>query len=293
MTYRRIWFRGIVGLLAAAAALAPEPSAADAGSGLALAIGTANDNWTGTVANGIAGRYLGADDFLTFGLFALGRLDRFDLDLHYQIVTSRRFSWRYDLIHAGLGYCFQRGHWMALPRVGVLFKGNWGGESLQNGIHRLKDLPEVDLPYTEGGFAPSLGGRLEYRGLIAGKAALSWRASAECELPLAIKPLWVSASLGGQAACRFALLELDGGWRQYLNHASHYSELVRSGWFGGFRVMLRFKGVAAGGGLSFFPARNLDNDPLYADQNWDWSPQFWRGVGLKADAFSLRDVVYY
>jgi hypothetical protein len=293
MIDKRVWIRGTMVLLAAAAAIASEPAAADAERGLALAIGSINDNWTGSVENGIAGRYIGADDFLTFGLFALGRLDRFDLDLHYQMITSRKFGWRYDLIHAGLGYFFQRSHWLVLPRVGLLFKGNWGGESLQNGVHRCKGLPEVDLPYLAGDFAPSLGGRLDYRGLIGGKSALTWRATAECELPWAIKPLWVSASLGGQAACRFALLELDGGWRQYLNQRDHYSELVRSGWFGGFRVILRFKAVAGGGGLSFFPARNLDNDPLFADQNWDWSPQFWKGGGLNADVFSLRDVVYY
>jgi hypothetical protein len=278
-------------LLTGCTLLAAVPAAPD--SGPALAIGYTNDNYTGTTANGIAGRYIGADDFLTFGLFALGRLERFDLDLRYQIVTSRRFGWRYDLLHAGLGYCFQRGHWVAVPRVGVLLKGNWGGEAVQNGFHRHKGLPEVDLSYTAGGFAPVLGGRLDYRASVAALPALTWRAGAECELPLGIKPLSVSASLGGQAACRYALLELHGGWRQYLNRMENYSELVRSGWFGGFRVTVRFKGAAGGGGISWFPARNLDNDPLYADKDWSWSPQIWMAGGLRADAFSLRDIVCY
>jgi hypothetical protein len=110
---------------------------------------------------------------------------------------------------------------------------------------------------------------------------------------MGIKPLWVSTGLGGQASCRYAVLELDGGWRQYLSRVDGYSELVRSGWFGGFRVTLRFKGAAGGGGISVLPVRNLDNDPLYADQVWKWSPQIWVAGGLRADTFSLRDAVYY
>ena len=39
--------------------------------------------------------------------------------------------------------------------------------------------------------------------------------------------------------------------------------------------------------------RNLENDPLYADRVWNWSPQIWMAGGLRADAFSLRDAVYY
>ena len=291
MTGNRLRVIRILGLLLAGVIPAAEPAAADAGP--ALAVGYINDNWTGAVENGIAGRYMGPDDFLTFGLFALARLERFDLDLRYQIVTSRKLGWRYDLLHSGLGWRIQRGHWEAVPRLGVLLRGNWGGESVQNAFHRWKSLPEVDLPYTEGGFAPTLGGRLDYRALLAARPALSWRAGVECELPLGIKPLSLSASLGGQAACRCALLELDGGWRQYLNEVENYSELVRSGWFGGFRVTFRFRGAAGGGGISWFRARNLENDPLFAEKDWNWSPQIWMGGGLRADAFSLRDVVYY
>lgn len=289
----RIFLLGGVLLAAASGGVCAGPPNPGADGELALAVGFTNDNYTGSVENGIAGRYLGADDFLTFGMFALGRLARFDLDLRYQIVTSRLFGWRYDLIRAGLGYRFERGHWLLVPRLGLLLKGNWGGQSLQNGFHRMKDIPELTLPYAEGGFAPVFGGRFDYRASPVRAPALSWRAGVEWELPVGIKPLWVSAGLGGQAACRFALLELDGGWRQYLSQAEGYSELVRSGWFGGFRVTIRFRGVAGGGGILMFPARNLDNDPLYADQVWNWSPQIWMAGGLRADAFSLRDTVYY
>jgi hypothetical protein len=276
----------VMGLL-----LAPKQVISDTGP--AWALGFINDNYTGSTSNGVAGRYFGADDFLTFSLLALGRLDRLDLELRYQILTSRLFSWRYDLIRGGVSYRFERGHWTATPRLALLLKGNWGGESLQNGYHRFTGVPELHLPYTEGAVAPVLGGRLEYRALLARQPALSWRVGAECELPTAIKPIWVSAGLGGQAAGRHLLLELDGGWRQYLNQSEHYSELVRSGWFGGFRVTVRFRAAAAGGGISLFPARNLENDPLYADKNWNYSPQLWMDFGPRADAFSLRDIVCY
>lgn len=55
---------------------------------ISFVTGFLNDNYTGSTRNGESGKYIRADDFLTFSLFTQVKNDRLGLALYYQVVTS-------------------------------------------------------------------------------------------------------------------------------------------------------------------------------------------------------------
>ncbi|MFW5801902.1 MAG: hypothetical protein ACOCVC_07695 [Spirochaeta sp.] len=264
----------------------------------ALAAGFTNDNYTGSLCAGKSGYYLGADDYITFGLFALGSLQNHRAILRYQIVTSRKFNWRHDLLHAFYGQDiapvrFRYGEYHLSLRAGALLRGQWGGEIIQNTFHELRGFPLVELEYAEPGFSPAARISSAYTVYHPKLHALRWHLLADADVRTSILPVALSAGMAAELQSETLYGTYVFGWRQYVNEVAYYSELLRSGFYTGFHIGLRLGEYTLEGGILFVPVRNIQNDPVYPDKNRRHSPQIWFSMNTSGDGFSIRDYVYY
>ena len=247
--------------------------------------GFLNDNYTGTAENGINGNYIGADDFLTLTLFVKSIKDNLSISEYYQVVTSRKFGYRYDLFETRVEYLLEYEYFDFSPKVSIIFKGDYSGEYIQNSIHTSKDLPTLELDYTEPSSSLSTGGILTYN-------YDPFKIRLDLELPLSIKPVYVMGSTNYRFSTEFVDIDIVGGYKQYINSVDEYSELVRSGFLGGAEIILKpYKSFTINAGALFFPAKNLENDEVYADIDHSYSPQFWVTFGLNGDTFDILDIV--
>lgn len=261
---------------------------------ISIITGYLNDNYTGTIENGISGRYLGADDFLTFSMFTVIKKDYLKISLHEQVITSRKYKYRYDLFHSTVYYSFEKKCLTLIPYLGIIYKGNLGGEKFQNTYHKLRDLPPLYLEYTDAELKPVTGIEVN----IYKENMLFYDDRIDCSLnidiPFGVKP--ISETLYGtyEINSSFVTLEFLAGHRFFLNSISQYSDFVGSG--GVIGTMMVFKlwhDVFINAGLFFFPTKNLENDPLYMDIDHSYSPQIWIGFGLNGDDFSIMDIVKF
>jgi len=280
-------------LLIALTSLFITPLAALPGKSKALALGFMNDNYTGSTENGVEGRYIGADDFITTNLYALSRFNEYDFDLRYMILTSRVYEWRYDLIHLGASRHFEIGPLATTFEAGILAKGNYGGDQVQNNFHKMRDIKGLDLPYLGKEIAPEFGVRLGYEKNIHRLRGLSLNANLYFDAPLAIKPISLTPELGAQIERKWFVIELMAGWRQYVNEVEHYSEMTQSGFCGGIRMSLKLNGVSSSGGIGFISTRNLGNDPQYKDKDFSHNSQITFSGGINAEVFKFRDLIYF
>lgn len=256
--------------------------------------GFLNDNYTGTLRNGVSGRYLGADDFLTFSLFTLIKKDQFKISLHDQIVTSRKFNYRYDIFHSTVHYYFEKKGFTLTPYLGIIIKSNLGGEDFQNTFHRVRDLPPLHLEYTKSELKPLAGFDLK----LYKKNVLLYRDKIACsiniDVPFGIKP--ISETIYGTYEIYNSIVNFEflAGHKFYFNYVSQYSEFVSSGWVvGAMSVFKLWRDLSINAGFFFFPSNNLENDPLYMDIDHSYSPQFWIGIGLNGENFSIQDIVKF
>ncbi|MBN2618016.1 MAG: hypothetical protein JXR64_06855, partial [Spirochaetales bacterium] len=247
--------------------------------------GFLNDNYTGSTENGERGRYIGADDFLTFSLFVKSKSDNLGIAQYYQVVTSRKFHYRYDLITTNITYEKSINDFIFIPSIELLYKSSLGGEYIQNLIHDFKDLPLLVEDYTSSELGAGFGGT-GYIDLGISRAIMS------IYLPTSIKP--ASGLLCGELYLKnnFIGLNLVGGYKQYFSKVDEYSDFVRSGFLFGGQTMLNIMGhFTINAGAFFFPVKNIENDPSYYNKNHDYSPQFWVSLGLNGMDFRILDIV--
>ena len=261
---------------------------------ISIISGVVNDNYTGSIDNGVSGRYIGADDFLTFSMFTIIKKDYLKIYLHDQIVTSRKLNYRYDLFHFGANYFFEKNGLSIAPHIGIIYKGNMGGENFQNNFHSLRDLPPLYLEYTNSELRPVTGLDLN----ISKKNILLYKDKITCtiniDIPFGIKP--ISEIFYGTYVINsnFINFEFLAGHKFYFNNIDQYSDFVRSGGvFGVMAVIKLWKDISINQGFLFFPSENLENDPVYMDIDHSYSPQFWIGVGFKSDVFSILDMIKF
>ncbi len=234
-----------------------------------------NDNNTGNVERGKKGLYIGPDDFLTVSVFFRLHLDTWRLALTYNNVTSRKEEYRYDLIFSGLSKRYELNGIVVKPELGLVWKGDCGGDEIQNGFHRMKDLPELFVPYCEGGmagFAAAMVSRpiqlsRPFQGIVT--------SSMEIRLISDLVPSRISPMLGYQAEIWPGHLQLEmlAGARLYINEVDEYSNMIRSGAFAGVNAKIRvYQNFYFDTGIAVFPSQNLENDPIYKDKDHNFIP---------------------
>lgn len=254
--------------------------------------GFLNDNYTGSTANGVSGNYIGSDDFLTFSLFYRGSFNRYKEYHYYRVVTSRKFDYRYDLLESGASYDFYRDGFTITPLLTFIYKGNLGGETIQNNIHENRDIPVLIQDYTDNDLALGLGLTTAYNleNLLLQSDELTGRW--DLSVPFGIKP--ISTTLLMDYLMNFPLvsLNLSTGYKLYINEVEEYSDMVRSGFVLGGQLILQTKGnLSINAGAAMFPVKNLEVDPVYYQKTYDYSPQFWITFGLNGVIHNVMDVI--
>ncbi len=256
--------------------------------------GFLNDNYTGSIENGVSGDYIGADDFLTFTLFAKSKSDNLGISEYYHVITSRKYGYRYDLLDSNISYDFKLYDYYFSPSISFLYKSDLGGQYIQNGIHDFRDLPDLVQNYanTESAVAIGLKSNFVIKSLLLEQD--SFKGMLNFEIPSSVKP--VSASLVIEYQLDFKYLDFDivGGYKQYITEVDQYSDFIRSGpIFGGQGVVTVLDIFTINAGAFFFPTRNLDNDPYYFSKSHDYSPQFWITFGLNGSSYGVMDIVNF
>lgn len=259
---------------------------------ISIVSGFLNDNYTGSTENGVNGDYIGADDFLTFSLFVQGSYDRFKEYHYYRVITSRKYNYRYDLLENSYSYDFYIDEYTFSPTLSILYKGDLGGEGVQNGFHDIRDIPPLVQDYTdeELAFAFGLKGYYSLSDLLLKGDELN--GVLNISVPWSIKPS--SGMLTLDYIFNVSMLSINAAvtYKQYINDVDHYSEFVRSGFIYGSQLVLEtVKGITINAGCCFFPVKNLDNDPEYDDKTFTYSPQFWVTFGLNGAIHRVMDIV--
>ncbi len=249
--------------------------------------GFLNDNYTGSIENGVKGNYIGADDFLTFTLFVKSSLNSFKISEYYHVVTSREYGYRYDILDTKGSYRFEIENFYLEPRISLLFKGNLGGEVVQNNFHSFRNLDHLVLPYKNS----ETGVELDFEG---GLNIDPFTLSMEFKLPSAIKPVSAAINLNFWLDLNYAILDFTAGYKQYLTEIPEYSEFLRSGVVSGGQIILLFPyNITINMGFFIFPARNLNNDPGYLYKERWFSPQFWVAFGVNGEKYRANSVVNF
>lgn len=256
--------------------------------------GFLNDNYTGSIENGASGNYIGADDFLTFTLFAKSKSGNLGISEYYHVITSRKYGYRYDLLDTNISYDLKISDYNFSPSVSILYKSDLGGQIVQNGFHALRNLPDLVQEYveTESAIAVGLRGNFTLESILLEQD--SFRGLLNIDIPSSIKP--VSASLAMEYLLNFKYLDFDivGGYKQYITTVDQYSDFIRSGLiFGGQGVITLLDKFTINAGAFFFPTRNLDNDPYYFSKSHNYSPQFWITFGLNGSSYGVMDIVNF
>ncbi len=255
-----------------------------------------NDNYTGTMERGEKGYYIGPDDFITATFLARIYWQDWKIAVTENVLTSRHFKYRYDLLFASVARQFSFGNLNLRPELGILIKGRLGGETIQNWFHRLKAIRELFLPYQKGGITAFVAGTVEYQKQLHFKQLAIFYSALELRLPLDFVPVRISPHIGYQTELMKDRLQIEllAGWRFFLNKIPEYSELIKPGPIVALSTKSRiYRKFYFEFGFSFFPARNLENDPGYKAKSHDWVPQIWSVFSWDTPWRSLRYLIDY
>jgi hypothetical protein len=89
-------------------------------------------------------------------------------------------------------------------------------------------------------------------------------------------------------------LELLAGARFYLNQIDNYSQFVRSGpiWGGNLKTRI-YKDLYFDIGVALFSVQNLENDPAYADREFNYIPQIVSTISLNSAWYRFYNFLEY
>lgn len=265
-------------------------------AGPSVCIGFINDNYTGNLEQGLRGRYFGADDFLTFSLLTQVDQGPWQGSLVYNMVTSRKLNFRYDLITTMISRTY---HWRALdltPGTGVIVRENLGGEELQNWFHGLTNIPEITLPFRESGVGLLVSGAATASLLTHQNSFGQLYSTSELRVTTGIVPSRLTQVFTFQSDPILGRirLELRGGARLWLTEVDGYSQMLRSGVIGGLYLEGRVvQDLNVRFGVTLYPGQNLATDPLYKAKEFNYMPQIATTICWKGGNLSLKEYLKY
>jgi len=256
-----------------------------------------NDNYSATWVNGNTENYFGADDFLTASFLLRMNYNKWKAGLTYNIITSRLYNFRYDLLTISAGQEQTINNFSLDTQLGLINKGDLGGKNLQNSWHRLTGLSRIHIPYsTHHGLAAfaRLNGLWTHKNQLINSDLLSiWL---ELKVASDFVPWRVSPAIAYQVylindALQFEVL---AGWRFYLNEIDEYSEMVRPGFMTAVNLKWNtFKNLFLDLGFSMQPVRNLAEEPRYGNGRFRYLPQMWLGFSWNTGMANLIDYIDY
>jgi hypothetical protein len=255
-----------------------------------------NDNYTGDMKHGVSGRYFGPDDFLTFTLYGEVEKGPWQSSLVYNMITSRVGQFRSDHITSHFSRLFSMGEFEIHPGLGLVLRGNFEGQKLQNWFHEITHVPPLSLPYTKVG-----------AGLIFSTTIQSWimsqpaqygeiLATLELRVATAIVPSRVTPLLTYQSKWFWQRVRIGvrGGARIYLNETDSYSFMVRQGPIGGINIEGRILDhLSIWFGVTMFPGKNLGVDPAYKYKEYNYLPQICTTISWNIGDKPIQELLKY
>lgn len=255
---------------------------------LSTTFGFINDNYTGTVENGEKGRYLGADDFLTFSLLNITKHNELSFFTTWKIVTSRKYQFRYDYLAFRTNYDYTLSEKIKLtPKIGFVIKGNLGGENFQNEFHKFRNLPTVHLDYLqEEKFAMQFGFDLEYRLLEYLNIYML------NNIPTDILPVSTTLLTIFSFDFKFFSLNTAMGYKFYYNEVKNYTDFANNGIVSGLKINIPIiRGFSIDSSLYFLTAENLKSYKTFKEWKYNFTPQIWVGLAYHANDIDFKEIL--
>lgn len=250
-----------------------------------------NDNYIATWLPGEKGHYFGADDFLTGALYTAVYLKKWQYKVNYNVVTLRKFNIRYDLLSLLGSYTWDFNKYSFRAGSGLLYKGDLGGESFQNGYHQFRAIKSVHIPYSSTrGLATifSISGNWSKRNTLVTQDII------RLTLESKIYTNYVAARLSPYISYQAGFWQNDFqietviSFRIYLNEADEYSNMLRTGISYGINTKINlFSNYYLDIGFITIPTKNIESDAVYPRYKNNYLPQAWLGFSYNTGWHSL------
>jgi hypothetical protein len=237
-----------------------------------------NDNYIGRWLPGKTGNYFGADDFLTLSFMAYINYNDWHYSARFSALTSRKFSYRYDLFLISVDKRINFNNFYLKPGGGILYKGKLGGQFIQNSYHDLMSINSVEIPYSKNSGPAAVfqiqAGR-NFHSVLNLKDRIHIFGGGR--LYSDYLPSWlIAGSIGQFEFYKTFQLELLVSYRPYLNSVKQFSALVNDGFISGINLKYNlYRDWFLDAGFILIPVKNVISDPYYGTFSGHILPQVW------------------
>ncbi len=255
-----------------------------------------NDNYIATWWPDYNDQYFGADDFLTVSFLSRLYWNDWKLSVNYSAVTLRKFNLRYDLLSSTLTKKISYSNYNIYGGVGIIYKGNLGGQDIQNGVHKLGNVKLVEMPYsTQSGLAyiiQFMAETISTAHLIEKDRFLPF---IEIRILNKYIPSRYTAGIRYQwLFYKLFQIELLTAYRGYLNSEKEFSSMVRPGFMHAIDLKINFyRNYFIDVGFSVVPTKNILSDTIYSPYKNDFLPQAWISFSWDTQWLSLLEHLDY
>lgn len=255
-----------------------------------------NDNYIATWWPNYKEQYFGADDFLTVSMLSRVYWKDWKFSTSYTALTLRKFNYRYDILSAALTRKYSYHDLNYSLGAGLLYKGNLGGEKLQNEVHRLGDVKLVEMPYSKQSgtafilqltgsknYCPELFNQDLFKTFIETRILSNYIAS---RFSIGVSYQWQFYTI--------LQMEILSAFRGYLNTINEYSPMVRPGIVNALNLKINiYENLYVDLGFVQLPTKNILSDAIYDPYKNDYLPQAWISFSWNSTWFSLIEHLDY
>jgi len=240
-----------------------------------------NDNYKATFLPGEDGNYFGADDFLTYSLLARYKKARSSYAFSFSSITSNYFSYRFDIISLSFSETFHFKSFKIQPTYGLSFKGDFGGQAIQNKYHSLAKLGKIKLPYSKDkklALYTSIEILKSHAKNIFQHDKIKY--SVRLQLATGITPSRINPyfSYSWQTELSAFMVEALVGYHYEFNEVKEYSNLSDEGFIGGLSFNFKiFETLSFDLGFITTPSKNIVHYDTLKKYKHSYLPQAWIG----------------
>ena len=253
-------------------------------------MGQLNDNIPCPYKCAIDGWSIGPDDQYTFSMVSHIKYDKFSLRSDLIVVTSRLFEYRFDFLNISMGYSLPFNSGAGDIRLGLIGRGNFGGEFMQNLWHeKVIGYPTLILPYKETEFGIHIGAGIAYDLLKLKNNSILLQGYGDIDYYSASGPNSIKIGLNAFFHTVFFDVESIIGFEYHflLEHA--LNDLMENGLYGAIVLSLKpLKYFGCTFGFGLFPVKNVTDDPNFKDKEYSVTTQFWYLFTLGKESPKIR-----
>lgn len=263
---------------------------------MAISFAIINDNYIAKWKKDENGNYFGADDFLTSSLLVRFYWQDWKAAATYNSITSRKFNFRYDLLSVAISKTYQFDWVKVQPELGLMLKGDLGGDFLQNSYHTFRAINGVHFPYSKKkGLAVILGVLTSWDKDKVLLASDRLTASIGSRFITDFVPSRLESSLSYMfSVASYMQLEVMVNGRFNINQKKEYSEMTRSGLVTALNMKIKtYQQLFLDMGFALLPTKNIQSDSRFPKYKHNYLPQFWIGLSWNTAWISLREYIDY